>query len=100
MDVQAIKRKIMANEMSDDELLGLVSPAIHHRGKGSFLKTILKGFVDAYTAPNMWRVMLQAILIFVVIIGTVLLSYWGRIDATVTSVLLAFVLGFLFGKFK
>lgn len=90
----------MAGEASDQELLNLLGGTHSHKQKGSFLKTILKGFIDAYTAPNMWRVTLQAVLILLVIVETVLLTYWGKIDSNVTSVLLAFVLGFLFGKFK
>ena len=104
MDTQAIKQKILAGEMTDDQLsnlLGNKSNNTHaHKQGGSFLKTILKGFIEGYTAPNMWRLTLEFILILLVVAGIIFLSYAGRIDAMVTSVLLAFVLGFLFGKIK
>lgn len=101
MDTQAIKQKILTGEITDEELSNLLANNSHPRKQdGSFLKTILKGFIEGYTAPNMWRLTLEAILIFFVIVGIVFLSYAGRIDAMVTSVLLAFVLGFLFGKIK
>jgi hypothetical protein len=60
----------------------------------------LKGFLEGYTAPVMWRLGLEMALIFSVVAGIIFLSYAGRIDVTITSVLLAFVLGFLFGKIK
>ena len=43
---------------------------------------------------------LEISLIFTVVVAVVLLSFFGKIDATVTSVLLSLVLGFLFGKMK
>jgi hypothetical protein len=104
METQSVKQKILKGEMTDEELSGLLNGknnnAHSHRQGGSFLKTILKGFIEGYTAPNMWRLTLEAILILVVILGIVILSYTGRIDSIITSVLLSFVLGFLFGKIK
>ncbi len=104
MDTQTIKQKILSGEMTDVELKDLISNkanSSHTRKHNSgFLKTILKGFIEGYTAPNMYRATLEALLILLIITGVVILSYVGRIDAIVTSVLLAFVLGFLFGKFK
>lgn len=99
MDAAAIKQKILAGEMSEIELADLLGSKSHKQG-GSFLKTILKGFLEGYTAPIMWRLTLEMILIFLVIAGVITLSILGKIDATITSVLLAFVLGFLFGKIK
>lgn len=103
MDTQTIKNRILSGDISEGELEKLLadkSDSHVHKQKGSFLKTILKGFIDAYTAPNMWRLTLQAVIICLVIIGIVILSYAGRIDAMQTAVLLAFILGFLFGKIK
>ena len=103
MDTQTIKQKILAGEMTDGELASLLGNKTNlntHKQGGSFLKTILKGFVEGYTTPNMWRLTLEFILILLVVAGIIFLSYAGRIDAMVTSVLLAFVLGFLFGKIK
>jgi hypothetical protein len=100
MDVQTIKQKIISGDMTDQEILNLFGGTRAHKPKGNFLKTILKGYIDAYTAPTIWRFTLQAILILLVVTGTVLLSYQGKIDSTITAVFLAFILGFLFGKFK
>ena len=99
-----LKEKILKGEMTDEDLLHLFvdkTPAGHHRKQhGSFFKAILKGFIDVYTAPNMWRLSLEAFLIFMVIAGIIFLSDTGHIDAMITSVLFAFILGFLFGKIK
>jgi hypothetical protein len=99
MDAASIIEKINSGKMSEHELTELLSGKSHKTG-GSFLKTILKGFLEGYTAPVMWRMTMEMILIFLVIAGIVTLSILGRIDAMITSVLLAFVLGFLFGKIK
>ena|ERR1043166_7627378 len=100
MDAQSIRQKITSGDMSDQELLDLLKGSHAHKQKGSFLKTILKGFNDAYTAPAIWRLILQAVLILLVIVGTLMLAYWGKIDNAVASVIMAFLLGFLFGKFR
>lgn len=101
MDTQALKQKILSGEMSDTEFSNLIKNGSHTRKPGgNFLKTILKGFIQGYTAPNMYRATLEALLILLVIVGIVILAYTGRIDSTISSVLIAFVLGFLFGKLK
>jgi lipopolysaccharide export LptBFGC system permease protein LptF len=103
MDPQTLKQRIIDGEMTDAELQDLLNVKLVSQPKkqgGGFLKTILKGFLEGYTAPNMWRMTLEAILILMVILGVVFLSYNGRIDGVVSSVILAFVLGFLFGKIK
>lgn len=103
MDSQTIKQRILSGDMSDEELSALIKSRVEshpRKQSGGFLKTILKGFIDAYTAPSMWRLALEASLIFIVICGIIFLSYADKIDAMITSVLLSFVLGFLFGKIK
>ena len=104
MDAPTIKQKIIKGEMTDEELSTLLGNKTnnvhHHKQSGNFLKTILEGFIDGYTAPNMWRLALEAFLVFFVTVGIVFLSYTGRVDTMGTSILLAFVLGFLFGKIK
>lgn len=99
MEAKTVKEKILKGDMTDTELENLLK-ATHHKQGSGFLKTILKGFLEGYTAPTMWRMTLEITLIFLVVTGIVILSYAGRIDTMVTSVLLAFVLGFLFGKIK
>jgi hypothetical protein len=104
MEAQTIKQKILAGEITDEELSHLLgnkpSNSAPHKQGSSFMKSILRGFIEGYTAPNMWRLGLEFTLILIVVVGIVLLSFTGRIDAMLTSVLLAFVLGFLFGKIK
>jgi hypothetical protein len=103
MDIQAVKQKIIKGEISDDELAKLLihkAPSQPRREKPTFLNTILKGFVDGYAEPHLWRLILEISLIFVVVLAVVLLAYSGKIDSTIAVVLLAFVLGFIFGKMK
>lgn len=99
MDIQGIKEKIIKGEMSDDELSKLLSSKTKKQS-GGFMSTLLKGFVDNYTTPQIWRVVLNAILLLTVILAIVFLSYTEKIDAMVTTILLSFVLGYLFGKIK
>jgi hypothetical protein len=99
MDTKTVKEQIISGKLSDSELSSLLGKGSMPR-KGSFLKTIMKGFIDGYTAPNMLRMSLEAVLIFSVIAGTIFLSYAGQLNMMITAVLLAFVLGFLFGKIK
>lgn len=103
MDIQTFKQKIINGQMSERELQYLAESYTHGptpEKERSFLKDILKGFIDGYTAPNLWKTTMESILILVVIVSVVVLSYAGKIDTTVTSALLASVLGFLFGKIK
>jgi hypothetical protein len=103
MDTQLIKQKLLSGDMTDEELSALLdekSGSHKNKPRGNFLKTILKGFVDAYTAPAIWRLALQTLLILLSITGVVALSYLGKIDAAMTAIIMAFILGFLFGKIK
>jgi hypothetical protein len=103
MDVQALKNKIINGQLTDAELLDLLSgktSASEAPVKSSFLKDILKGFIEGYTAPMMWKITMEFVLILAIITGVILLSYAGRMEAMVTAVMLAAILGFLFGKMK
>ncbi len=98
MDAKTIKEKITAGQMSEEELGKLLSGRPSR--KGNFFKSLLKGFIDGYTVPNMMKTMLEFTLILAVILGTVILSYHGKMDNTITATLLAAVLGFLFAKLR
>ena len=102
MDFEAIKQKIINGEMTNEELSKLFvnKPVNTRKQKSTFLSSILKGFIDGYVEPHFWKMILEISLIFTVVVAVVLLSFFGKIDATVTSVLLSLVLGFLFGKMK
>ncbi|MDF2439003.1 MAG: hypothetical protein K0Q95_3379 [Bacteroidota bacterium] len=100
MDAKTIKQQIISGALSEDELSAILNKGNSLSKRGGFLKTILKGFIEGYTAPNMWRMTLETFLLFSVITGIIILSYAGHLDMMITSVLLAFVLGFIFGKIK
>ena len=104
MDIQDVKQKILTGEMTDDELVKLLSPkktsSTSKKSDSGFLSTVLKGFQEGFAEPYLWRMILQLSLLFVIVLVITFLSYNGKIDAMITSVLLSFVLGFLFGKIK
>ncbi|MEI8136015.1 MAG: hypothetical protein WCH21_01690 [Bacteroidota bacterium] len=101
MNIQTLKQKIRDGNISDAELEALIGTGNKHsRAKGNFLKSIIKGYTDAVTVPNMWKATLESLLILIIIIGAIILSYSGKMDNTITAVLLAAVLGFLFGKLR
>lgn len=102
MNAETLKEKISSGEISDSELLKAFehTSGTRSKGKSSFLKTVIQGYIDGYTTPQLWRVMLESILISMVVTGVVILAYANKVDATVAAVMLAFVLGFLFGKIK
>lgn len=98
MNVEEIKKRLLSGEMLDQEFLDLLNKPAQKKKSGGFFKTLLTGFLKGYTEPQMLRIMLEALLLFIIIIGTIFLSYHNKIDMVVTSVLMAFILGFLFGK--
>ena len=104
MDIQDVKQKILTGEMTDEELVKLLSPkktsSTSKKSNSGFLSTVLKGFQEGFAEPYLWRIILQLGLLFVIVLVITFLSYNGKIDAMITSVLLSFVLGFLFGKIK
>ena len=102
MDAETLKQKISSGEISDSDLLKAFdhTAGTRSKGKNSFLKTLIQGYIDGYATPQIWRVMLESILISMVVTGVVILAYANKVDATVAAVMLAFVLGFLFGKIK
>ena len=100
MNAQTLKEKIMSGQITDDELLEMLSKAKRHRNSGSTFKNILNGFIQGYTVPSLWKLILESLLILVIVIGTIVLSYANKMNDTTTAVILASVLGFLFGKIK
>ncbi|MEO6303356.1 MAG: hypothetical protein ABIP51_09285 [Bacteroidia bacterium] len=100
MDTKLIKEKIINGQISEEELSALLGNTKKTYKKESFLKTIVKGYTDVYAVPNMYKNTLEAILIFVILIGGIVLSYVGKMDTTTIAVLFAAVLGFLFGKIR
>ena len=103
MDIQNLKQKIKDGQIGDEELLQLLggnSSNGHTRRKSGFMQNILKGFIDGYSTPNLWRAIMESTLIFVVIVGVVILTYADKMDTMITAVMLSSILGFLFGKRK
>ena len=74
--------------------------ATHHNQKGNIMKTLMKMFNENYTAPNMWKLMLESTLLAMVIASAVVLAYAGKMSEGTVAVILAAVLGFLFGKMR
>lgn len=93
-----IKEKIIMGEMTEDELTRLLSNQPPR--KGSFLKTLIKGVNEGYTIPMMQKALLVSMLTLAIITGAIIQSYNNKMDYTVTAVLLAAVLGYLFGKIR
>lgn len=101
MGVQDVKQKNLTGEMTDEELVKLFSlKKTSTTSNSTFLTTVLKGFQEGYAEPHLWRIILQISLLFVIVLVIAFLSYNGKIDLMITSVLLSFVLGYLFGKIK
>ncbi len=101
MELQEIKNKIINNQISQEEIIKLLdSLPVNRTRKGNLMKNLIKGYVDTYTVPNMLKLALETCLIFSVVVGIVILSYKGIIDPAITAVLIAFLLGFLFGKIR
>ena len=101
MDAATLKQKI-AEGISDEELSKLLGKngEVPHKRKRNYLKNILDGFIDGYTTPNLWRSVLETILILFIIAGVVILCYVHIMDISVGGIFLASILGFLFGKMK
>jgi hypothetical protein len=102
MNVETIKQKILKGELTDEELTSLLKlKSISQRSQRSpFLKTIFKAFIDGYAEPHLWRLILELSLIIILVLAVVFLAYLEIIDAVVSVVIFAFVLGFIFGKMK
>ncbi len=102
MDLQEIKKKILDGQITEEEINTLIKKLATptRRKSGGFFKTILSGFIEGYTKPMILKVILEASLIFAIIAGVITLSILGKIDPTITMVLLAFVLGYVLGKIK
>lgn len=99
MDAQEIKQKILDGELNEEELTSLLAHGRRStKPRGGFMKTLLKGFIDGYTTPQLYRALMEAALIFMVIAGIVALTWVGKLDMTLCAVFLALVLGYLFGK--
>jgi hypothetical protein len=100
MNAHTIREKILKEEISDKDLAEMLGQNTHSSRKGGFFKTLIKGFIDVYTTPNIYRTIAETLLIILIIAGIVILSLTGHIDSVISSVLFAFILGFLFGKIK
>lgn len=98
MDAKTVQEKIINGQLTEKELAALL--AVKPARSGNFMKSLLKGFIEGYTVPTLWKIITESILIFSIIIGTIILSYTDKLDATVTAALLSGVLGFLFGKMR
>jgi hypothetical protein len=104
MDIATLKKRITEGKISDDELSQLLTGKTHAirpgSRKSSFFNTLLKGIKEGYTEPMLFRTMFEFVLLLVLIAGIIFLSCTGIIPVVASVTMLAFVLGFLFAKFK
>ena len=102
MNATEFKQKIKDNLISDEELENLLSGRQYNSSgkKGGLVNNLIKGYIDGYTTPNLWKVVLEFFLILVIILSVVFLNYSGKIESPVSTVILSSVLGFVFGKIK
>ena len=102
MDPITLKQKISDGSISDADLAALLEEKTpgHHKVKRNYLKNILDGFIEGYTTPNLWRSVLDTLLILFIIVGVVILCFVQIMDISVGGIFLASILGFLFGKMK
>ncbi len=100
MEMETVKKKILSGKLNDEEIIALLKEvSTEEKGDGTFL-TIVKTLIKSYLLPRMWKLIIEAVLIISAITVIFILSYSGRINETVTAVLMAFSLGFLFGRIR
>lgn len=102
MNSSEFKQKIKDDLISDEELDHLLNrkQQNHSTKRGGLVNNLIKGYIDGVSTPQLWKVVLESTLIFAIIVGVVFLSYVDKLDTAVSSVILAGVLGFIFGKMK
>jgi hypothetical protein len=100
MEIETIKKKILSGKLTDEEIVTLLQElAGNEKGESTFL-TVVKSLIKSYLMPRMWKLIIETVLIIIAVTAILILSSTGKIDATVTAVLLAFSLGFLFGRIR
>jgi len=100
MEIEAIKKKILSGKLTDEEIVTLLKDVTSpEKGDSTFL-TVVKSLIKSYLMPRMWKLIIETVLIICAITAIIILSCTGKIDGTVTAVLIAFSLGFLFGRIR
>lgn len=72
MNAADVKQKLLLGQMSEDELSELLKGP--GKKRGSFLKTILSGFIKGYTEPQLLKTILDAVLLFSLMAGLIVLT--------------------------
>ncbi|MGZ4063854.1 MAG: hypothetical protein ACXVP0_12850 [Bacteroidia bacterium] len=98
MDVKEIKEKVLAGQLSDEELGALLGKHGTAKKGSGLLKALANGFEKGYTEPQILKLKLEAILLFMIITGAILLSCLAVMDVMATAVLLSVVTGYLLGR--
>jgi len=100
MEMETIKKKILSGKLKEEEIVALLEEVTKEdKEDGTFL-TVVKTLIKSYLMPRMWKLIIETVLIISAIAVIAILSYSGRINETVTAVLMAFSLGFLFGRIR
>lgn len=100
MDIETIKKKILSGKLTQEETAILMDGLKVEEKEDSTFISIIKGLINSYLMPRMWKLIVETILIVSGITAILILSYTGKIDSTVTAVLMAFSMGFLFGRIR
>ncbi len=100
MEIETIKNKILSGKLTEDEIVSLLEEVTNENKGETTFRAIINGLIKSYLMPRMWKLIIETVLIVSAIAAIFVLSYTGRIDTTVTAVLMAFSLGFLFGRIR
>ncbi len=102
MDIKDFKEKILDSDISREELASLLDHTSHRQParRHGLLNTLFKGYVEGYAKPNLYRLILESVVVLACVTGVVILTYIGRVDGVISIVLLAFLLGFVLGKMR
>jgi hypothetical protein len=100
MDIQAIKKRIVSGEITDEEFTRLMTPAPVKNHKTGFMSNVLKGIKEGYTEPMLFRALMEFLLLLVLITSLVILTYTGVLSTETGALLLAVFTGFLFGRIR
>lgn len=98
MDAKEIKQKMLAGQLSDEELEALLRKQGGKKKSSGLLGMLANSFEKGYTEPQMMKLKLEALLLFMIITSVVLLSCLAVLDVMVTVVLLSVITGYLLGR--
>ena len=72
----------------------------HKVKKSNSLSGLIKNFFEGYNAPGIWKLMMESVLIFFILVIISVLGYTGKFEPIIVSTIVAIILGFIFGKMR